>query len=185
MPMSEEEKRRRRYERMLQKARELMPRTYLSKFTAPAFQRMIRAEAGAMEGDVVAVVGGEIKSVFSEVGKCVCVSCGKVLGWQGDAKAGVEAIDTGHYIPSRVNSIVLDEDNVAPQCHYCNKVRHGNMEPYSRWMRHVRGQKTIDRLEVRARQSVTFTKEELVKLRIIYMERIDAAVATIKERLAS
>ena len=175
-----QEKTARKRQRMLDKAREYSLGTY-ARQVAALFQRMIRAEAAALpEGITPAVVNGEIRDVFRRVGQCVCVTCGKVAGWKGGAnRYGV--MHTGHFLASRRNSILFEEANVAPQCPSCNFFRHGAPQEFRLWMLAVRGQETVERLERLKHQTVSFTREELVDMKLAFQKRLKAAEHHIKE----
>ena len=176
MAMAPEEKDRRYRQRLLGKAAEYSPSTYLRRFVSPDFQRCIRAEFGAKpDGMELAVVKGEITRVPRYVGECVCVTCGKTAAWD----SGITGIHTGHFIASRRNSIVLEEMNVAPQCSRCNYFESGAASRFHLWMEAVRPDE-IDRLTRLKTESVSFTCPELVDLRIGYLQRIKAAVDTMK-----
>lgn len=182
MTLTAEQKEQNRFDRMLAKAKELFPHNYLRRFVAPSFQKMIRAEAGAREGLEAVVKQGTIQHVNAPIGYCACVTCGKVLPWSVDTKSGQEGMDTGHCIAGRAASIVLEESNVAPQCQFCNKHQHGMPEAYERWFVRVRGKAELDRLKQLRDQTVRkFTHEELVALRIQYMDRLKAAVQQIEQ----
>lgn len=173
MRLSEEAKAARSRQRMLAKAKEYTTGTYVNKFVAPLFQRMVRAEFGADPRQYVsAVVFGEIHQVPRAVGQCACITCGKIGAWD----SGIEGMHTGHFLASRRNSILLEEDNCAPQCAKCNYYRGGEQNLFRKWMIAVRGQEIIDRLERLKTQVRQFTREELVDLRIGYQKRLAAAV---------
>lgn len=170
--MSPEERAARARERMLEKAKEFQTTTYLSRFVAPVFQKMIRAESGADPREyVTAVVGGQLQQVKRSIGQCVCVTCGKVGAWS----AGILGMHCGHFLGSRRNSILLEESNCAPQCHSCNFYPTGAPEAFRLWMRMVRGPEAIERLEKLKTESRSFGREELVDLRISYAARLAAA----------
>jgi hypothetical protein len=178
MPISPEEKAARARARMIEKAREYSTGTYLGRFVCPTFQRMIRAEAGADPRQyVTAVVDGVIAQVERQIGQCVCVTCGRVARWD----SGILGIHCGHFLGSRRNSILLEESNCATQCHSCNYYPTGAPEAFRLWMRMVRGQAAIERLEKLKTTSRTFGREELVDLRISYAARLAAAEARMKE----
>jgi hypothetical protein len=174
MPISSEEKAKRARERMLEKAKEFQTTTYVRKVAA-VFQRMIRAEAAADPRQfVTAVVDGTIQQVERSLGQCVCITCGRVMRWEG------KHIHTGHFLASRRNSILLEETNVAPQCAHCNGYQGGMPQEYRLWMRMVRGPEAIERLERLKVESRTFGREELVDLRIAYAARLAAAEETMR-----
>jgi len=177
MPLTPEEKAARHKSRLVEKAKEFQISTYVRKFVAPLFQKMVRAEFGADPRQfVTAVVDGEIQQVARYVGECVCVTCGKTDAWN----SGIKGIHTGHFISSRRNSILLEEDNVAPQCSRCNVYQSGAPQAFRKWMLAVRGEETVERLEQLKTQSVSFSREELVDKRIEYGSRLKAAELKMK-----
>lgn len=172
--LTAEEKAKRARQRKIEVARGMSTHTYSTKFVAPIFQRMIRAEAGSLPvGMAHAIVAGEVTQVFRRIGQCVCVTCGKVVSWT--SHAGL--MQTGHFLPGRRFSILFSEENVAPQCVYCNKFRGGAIEDYRYWMEQVRGVEVIERLtRLKATTSRQYTHEELVDMGIGYKARLEAAV---------
>ena len=159
-------------ERLLRTAKQYSIGTYVNKFVAPDFQRMIRAEAGAKpSGYYIAIVDGLDCYVHRNVGQCVCVTCGKVLPWS----SGLGGMHTGHFLASRTYSILFEEDNVAPQCSGCNRFRNGEPQKFRLWMESVRGAETIERLERLKATSRPFTREELVEMLIGFRARLKAA----------
>lgn len=162
--------------RMLETARQYSTGTYIRKFVAPLFQSMIRAEAGdAIWDQVTAIVNGEVAWVRRETGQCVCITCGTVKAWD----SGIKGMHTGHFLASRVNSILFEEMNVAPQCSACNFYRSGEQQLFRKWMLEVRPEH-IERLERLKTQSKQFTRDELVDMRIGYKLRLDAAIESMK-----
>lgn len=177
MTLTPEEKAERTRKRMVEKAREYSTGTYIARFVAPIFQKMIRAEAGARpDGQTIAIVDGEVHDIGRFVGECVCVTCGKVEAWSG----GAGGMNTGHFIASRRNSILFEEDNVAPQCCYCNIHNYGQPLAFARWMLEVRGKATVERLKQLKYKTVSFTREDLVDMRIEYDARLKAAKEKMK-----
>jgi hypothetical protein len=160
-------------QRLLEKAKEYTTGTYSRKFVAPLFQRMIRAEFGADTRTFFpAVVDGKVKQVKRCMGECVCVTCGKLDRWDG----GIGGMHTGHFIGSRCNSILFEETNVATQCPHCNVYRHGAPQEFRLWMEVMHGKAEIERLERLRNKSKSFSREELVDMRIDYQKRLDAAI---------
>lgn len=93
---------------------------------------------------------------------------------------GGGVIETGHFLASRRNSILFEEDNVAPQCKVCNKHRGGEQQLYRKWMIAVRGLEVVERLERLKNEVVSFTREQLVDMRIGYQRRLGAAEERMK-----
>jgi len=167
-----EEKAARARQRMLEKAKEFQVGTYIRKFVAPLFQQMIRAEwARCWGGTVPAIVEGTLKQVWRRRGQCVCVTCGTVGPWS----SGLGGMHTGHFLASRRNSIVFEEDNVAPQCSRCNRYLSGAPQAFRRWMLATRGTERVERLERLKTESRQFTREELVDMRIDFQSRLRSA----------
>jgi hypothetical protein len=179
MKKSDEEKAANARQKMIDKAKEYGADSYCRKFVAPIFQRMIRAEFAAhsdWHGYEPAVVDGDIEFVFHYAGQCVCITCGKVDLWD----SGIKGMHTGHFLASRRNSILLEEENCAPQCSSCNYYRSGAASEFRQWMLAVRGMDVIERLEALKRQSVSFDREQLVDMRIEFNRRLKAAELKIK-----
>ena len=79
--------------RMLAKSREYQIGTYICKFVAPEFQRLIRLEAATQEPRrEPAMVECQLSSVWREIGECVCVTCGRVAAWKGNQIGGGEMV---------------------------------------------------------------------------------------------
>lgn len=172
-----EEKAERVRQRAIEHAKQFQLGTYTRKFVATVFQQMIRAEEAAHELRLSpAIVDGEMATVFSEVGFCVCVTCGKVEPW----KSGLGGMHTGHFLASRRNSILFDEYNVAPQCSYCNYQRSGEQQLFRKWMLAVRGPEVVERLERLKNEVKVFSREELVDMKIAYAARLKAAEEKMK-----
>ena len=164
-------------QRLIETAKQYSANTYCRKFVAPLFQRMIRCEDGANAGPIrLAVVEGELKDVHRRVGQCVCITCGKALAWD----SGIKGMHTGHFAASRRNSILLLEENCAPQCQACNYYRSGMPAEFRTWMLAVRGAEAIERIEALKRTSVSWTHSDLVDMRIEFNRRLKAAELQMK-----
>jgi hypothetical protein len=83
---------------------------------------------------------------------------------------------TGHFLASRRNSIMFEEDNVAPQCASCNyHANNSAPQRFRQWMEAVRGDEVIKRLERIKNTTVCFTLDELVEKRIEFERRLKFA----------
>lgn len=177
MPLTSEEKAERFRQRMIETAKQYSTGTYVRRFVSQVFQKMIRAESGADPRPYhTAVVDGGIRQVKREIGQCVCITCGKVLKWD----SGIKGMHCGHFLASRCNSILFEEDNVAPQCQSCNYYRSGEPQKFRLWMLSVRGEEVVERLERLKTQSVSFTREELVDMRMAFAARLKTAEERMK-----
>jgi hypothetical protein len=137
---------------------------------------MIRAEYGAQpSGLTVTIVNGELSQSLREVGFCACVTCGRVSPWTGN-----KGFHCGHFLASRRNSILFEEDNVAPQCAECNQHRGGEQQLFRKWMLAVRGIEVVERLERLKNEVRVFSRDELVDMRIGFAARLKAAELRMK-----
>lgn len=175
--LTDDEKAQRKRQRKIDKAQEYQIGKYVTKFVAPVFQRMIRAEAGAQPlGLVTAIIEGHAKQFGRRVGECVCVTCGVTGAWSG----GLGGMHTGHFLAGRRHAILFDEENVAPQCSRCNRYLDGAPQEFRRWMLEVRGMETVVRLTQLKATIRKFTREELVDMRIEYEARLKSAIERMK-----
>lgn len=174
MKLSPEEKAARERERFIERAKAVSLQTYRGK-VATIFQRMIRAEAGAQHyGWYPAVKNGKLDESYRCQGECVCITCGTVKPWN------VKGMHTGHWIGRVHQSVLFSEDNVATQCDSCNEHRHGAPHEYRIWMLHIRGIEVIERLEQLKHQPRSFSRDELVDMRIAFSARLKAAELKMK-----
>jgi hypothetical protein len=74
-------------------------------------------------------------------GYCTCVTCGKRYHYKDGRH-----INAGHFVPSRCNSILFDEDVVRPQCAYCNCGGGGEQYKFAEYYKNVEG-KTEEQIE--------------------------------------
>jgi len=150
---------------------------FLNRKIAPLFQKLIRCEAGADPRQyVTAVVNGKIRQVERRVGQCVCVTCGKVDSWD----SGIKGIHAGHFVASRRASILLEEDNLKPQCSRCNFYRSGAPSEFRMYMEAVAGIEVIERLQQLKTQSVSFSRDELVDMWFEFSTRLKEAIERMK-----
>ncbi len=151
---------------------------YKTKFVAPLFQKMMRAEWAASRDTMsLAVVKGAITRIARRVGQCVCVTCGTVCPWEGGRFE--QRLNCGHFIAGR-GSILFEEDCVAPQCAGCNMFHGGRPLEFRIWMEAVRGIETIERLEAAKHKPLSRTRDELVDMRLKFNQRLKAAQAKMK-----
>lgn len=75
------------------------------------------------------------------MGHCACVTCGLVQDWR--------SMHGGHFIPRGIQSLLLVEENIHPQCRGCNvfRMQHG-IAPYQyfRYMRNAYGGDEVERM---------------------------------------
>ena len=165
-----------RFNRLLKSSYRYSAARYQIKKVQPAFNRMIRAEAGAFVGAVWAVVGGVLYEMASPLGYCVCVTCGELRPWEASKQQSKGSLDAGHFLTS--DRIALEESNCHSQCVHCNRDQSGSGANYRLYMQNVYGQNVIDRL-YRIKNSKTYeppAREWLIAKRIECEDRIELAV---------
>ena len=70
-------------------------------------------------------------------------------------------LDCGHFIPkNKGNSIYFVEENLAPQCTYCNRFQSGNLIEYTRYMIDMYGIEKVDELRELSKTTVKFTQSD-------------------------
>jgi len=112
-----------------------------------AFSLYIRAKYADSNGDVK------------------CVTCGHVAKWKGD---GMQA---GHYVNSRCNSVLLNEDIVYPQCVKCNIYKHGNQNMYNFFMLKKHTKKKLEEFENLKYKKKIIKEYEWKELAEMYKEK--------------
>ena len=55
-----------------------------------------------------------------------CITCGKEESWK--------ELDGGHFVPRAHKKHKLREENIHPQCRYCNRYRNGALAEYTLYM---------------------------------------------------
>ena len=100
-------------------------------------------------------------------GYAKCVTCGKVEKWQD--------LEGGHFIQRNRTSVKIEEENLAPQCHYCNhramKTTLGVLA-YREYMVGMYGQEFVDELIARSKQSRKYYRADLELIRADFVTRI-------------
>jgi hypothetical protein len=91
-----------------------------------------------------------IRAKYAVDGYCECVTCGKSFHYT-DARH----INAGHFVPSRCNSVLFDEDLVRPQCAYCNCGGDGEQYKFSQYYKRVEGKTDIELEEMLNRRHIT------------------------------
>lgn len=98
----------------------------------------------------------------------VCVTCGCRYPITGRG-----AIQAGHFVAGRTNSILFDERNCHPQCYICNVVKKGNMVKYYKFMLKKYGQKVIDELDRLATKSVKYSVSDYLEIESKYKKKLE------------
>lgn len=101
----------------------------------------------------------------NKYGACRCVTCGD---W-----APYKEMDGGHHFSRKINATAFDWRNVWPQCKRCNHPFSGRGMPaeYEAFLRRKFGRE-YESLKAKSKMSVSYTRDQLVDMRIEYRLRI-------------
>ena len=103
-----------------------------------ASQSLLKAEADRVFSRWVRI------SAASSFGLVTCVTCGRLDLWRN--------MDAGHFVSRRFNGLRFDEKNVHPQCHECNRFKHGNLKEYRKYLENRYGSGIFDYFKRRLRE---------------------------------
>ncbi|BAQ92827.1 NinG recombination protein [uncultured Mediterranean phage uvMED] len=81
-----------------------------------------------------------------------CVTCNKQDHWK--------KLQAGHFMSRKHYSTRWDEENVQVQCSGCNVFRYGEQFKFSQYL----GQEKAEELQVKSREIVKFTTQELEEM---------------------
>lgn len=156
--LTEEQKRQNRHDSML------------ANFDGKSIGKCVEATAKKLQ-EMVRVVAARLGDEY-----CRCCSCGK---WHH-----YKTMHGGHWIDRQKRATVLADPqvgyptpNVHPQCVYCNKFNGGGTakQGYDDFMLKTYGKKRVNALLKLSGTHKQWTKDELVSLRIQFMDRIKKA----------
>ena len=91
-----------------------------------------------------------------------CFTCGVKKPWK--------ELDLGHYI--HLNALDFDIINLAAQCTYCNRWKHGNSGIFAERLIAEYGEQAIAELRVRSQQVKKFTIGDLQTIIAIYQQKL-------------
>lgn len=95
-----------------------------------------------------------------------CVTCGCKKHWK--------EMDAGHYIPKTAGlGMYFCENNIHPQCTYCNRFLHGNIQRYAIFMQETYGNQILKLLEHQRHQIVSISPMEYTRLIEYYKNKIN------------
>ena len=98
-------------------------------------------------------------------GMATCCSCGCVKHWK--------EMQAGHYRPRTDGlSTFFLEKNVHTQCSQCNKWKHGNLAPYSIYLKRRYGDQILEELDYATKQKITISVPEYLRLIDFYKQKI-------------
>lgn len=73
--------------------------------------------------------------------KCICVTCGKIDEWYSPAMHPWHFLEAGKSLKRK-----FEDDNVRPQCVWCNVMKNGNYKIYTIFMQKKFGRKRVDNI---------------------------------------
>ena len=88
-----------------------------------------------------------------ENGYVSCVTCGTTKLWN-------DGMQGGHYIPRKHIVTKLLEENIHPQCSYCNGPLDGNRGKYALYLEDMYGREYVEWLESQRQVTTHYTKTE-------------------------
>ena len=118
-----------------------------------SFSRYIRAR------DAIKTTG--------DINYCVCVTCGRTY-----PTFGVGCIQAGHFVPSRCNAILFDEECVNGQCYGCNCGQGGMWVEYEAVMVERYGQEKVDEMKLRKNRTVQYKAHDYKEIELKYKEKL-------------
>lgn len=145
MPLTDEEKRARKVQRVL------------DRFTGQGLQRCLKETAREFQKHV------RLSSIGPD-GKLTCCSCGR-------REYPSKAFHAGHWIGRSSGATLFDPRNCHPQCAECNIYGRADVKPkYDAFMRRKYGQDVMDELIRLSNTSKQWTREELAEMYVSYLE---------------
>ena len=78
----------------------------------------------------------------------LCFTCGR--------KKHFKELEAGHFVDSRCNAILFEEDGVHAQCHQCNCYKSGNKDAYTPKMIELYGLKRVEELQQQKYTTVVY-----------------------------
>lgn len=105
-------------------------------------------------------------------GQVKCATCPATRSWK--------EMDAGHFVSRTYLATRYDETNVFPQCPYCNRFKHGNMERFEEFIAFTFGPLHADVLRIRAQAIVPdFPYRELIAEYTLKLKAINQLEATL------
>ena len=104
-----------------------------------------------------------IRLKHSKNGICTCYTCGR--------KYEVKKIHAGHFMSRRHYSTRWDEDNVRPQCYFCNVGNQGKQYEFALALNKEKEGKA-DKLLYKSREIVKFSTGDIEMLILNYQEKL-------------
>lgn len=97
--------------------------------------------------------------------KAKCCTCGTLLP--------IKELQAGHFLSSRCNSILFEEQGVHAQCVACNIYKHGNVEEYYPFMLKKYGEEVISILKGLKKTTKSFNRTDYEEMIDKWQNKID------------
>lgn len=107
-------------------------------------------------------------------GYCNCVTCGKAYHWK--------EMQGGHYIERSKIATKIIEENINPQCHYCNHYgmkKASHVILYRKWMIDMHGAEFVEWLEAEAGKIAKHARDDLMA----QIAEVSAQINELEKRL--
>lgn len=95
-----------------------------------------------------------------------CVTCPEDKSWRP-----FKELQAGHFIASRRNSVLFDEDIVYTQCYGCNIGKGGNYVDYFVFMEEEWGLEKIEEFRARKNRTVQYRLHDFIELQQLYTDK--------------
>lgn len=105
-----------------------------------------------------------IRNRYAPDGNDICVTCGRVYP--------TTALQAGHWLPNRHNSVLFDERNCHSQCYGCNVGKKGNPVAYFHFMEDRYGREVMAELEELDRTMVQFKAIDYQEIEEKYKQKL-------------
>lgn len=97
-------------------------------------------------------------------GRATCVTCGGSNWWK--------LMHNGHYLSRRIMATRWNQINCNVQCEWCNVTLHGNLAKYKDYLIQKHGEKVIEYLQDKVRDSHKITNMEIQSIIDTYKTKI-------------
>lgn len=101
-----------------------------------------------------------------------CFTCGRTKSFK--------ELQAGHFVDSRCNAILFEEDGVHAQCKQCNLFKSGAKDAYTPKMVSLYGQERVDELYALKHTTKEYSVEDYESLASLYKEKYNDLLSSNK-----
>jgi hypothetical protein len=110
-----------------------------------------------------------LRTLWTLKGFATCYTCDKQCFLKG--RPGIR-VTVGHWVEGHHAVSYINEDYVRPQCYRCNMMMGGNQGEFRDRIRKELGDKKVDQLLLKARESVDISAQEYLQKQAYYKEAL-------------